>query len=58
MVLSYNVFIELEYFHHSPVSRRRQQKGNPVLGDITGHPVTGGNKYRDLVLQVGVWTQG
>jgi hypothetical protein len=22
------------------------------------HPVTGGQKYRDLVLQVGGWTQG
>jgi hypothetical protein len=32
----------LEYLHHIPV----------------GHPVTGGHKYRDLVLQVGGWMQG
>jgi hypothetical protein len=36
----------------SPASRR-QLKGNPVPGGITGHPVPGKYKYRDLALQVG-----
>jgi hypothetical protein len=43
----------LEYLHRSPESRRRRWKGNPVPRGITGQPVTGGHKYRDLVLQVG-----
>jgi hypothetical protein len=29
-----------------------------VITVITGPPVTGRHKYRDLVLQVGGWTQG
>jgi hypothetical protein len=31
-----------EYFHRSPASRRRRQKGNPVPGDITGSPCSWG----------------
>jgi hypothetical protein len=43
-----------EYLHRSPASRRRQPKGNPVPGGITGfHPVPGGYKHEDLALQVG-----
>jgi hypothetical protein len=48
----------LECPHRSPANSRRRRKGNPVPGGINGHPVTGGHKYRDLVLQVGGWTQG
>jgi hypothetical protein len=43
----------IEYIHHSPASRKRRQKGNPVPGVYLGHPVPGGYKYRDLALQVG-----
>jgi hypothetical protein len=46
----------LEYLHRSPASRRRRWKGNPV--PERGLLVTGGHKYRDLVLQVGGWKQG
>jgi hypothetical protein len=42
----------LEYRQCSPAIPRRQWKGNLVPGDIMGHPVSGGHKYRDLVLQV------
>jgi hypothetical protein len=42
----------LEYLHHSPASCRRQQKGNPVPGVITGQLSVGGHKYKDLVPQV------
>jgi hypothetical protein len=31
---------------------------HPVPGGTTGPPVTGGHKYKDLVLQVRGWTQG
>jgi hypothetical protein len=31
------------------------ENGTRCLG---GHPVSGGHKYRDLVIQVGGWTQG
>jgi hypothetical protein len=41
-----------------PVSRRRRRKCNPVPGGITGPLRHGGHKYRDLVFQVGGWTQG
>jgi hypothetical protein len=43
----------LKYLRRSPASRRRRRKRNPVPGGILGHPVTGGHKYRDLVLQIG-----
>jgi hypothetical protein len=33
-------------------------KGTWRLGVQLGHPVTGGHKYRDLLLQVGGWMQG
>jgi hypothetical protein len=36
------------YLHLTPVSRTRRLKRNPVPGVITGHPVPGGYKYRDL----------
>jgi hypothetical protein len=31
-----------DYLHHSPASRRRRLKGNPVPGGITGPPFSGG----------------
>jgi hypothetical protein len=34
------------------------EKENRCRGVQLGHPVTGGYKYRDLVLQVGGWAQG
>jgi hypothetical protein len=34
------------------------EKRTRCLGVYLGYPVTGGHKYRDLVLQVGGWTQG
>jgi hypothetical protein len=37
----------LEQLHHSPVSRKRRQKGNPVPGVQLGHPVPGGSLRRD-----------
>jgi hypothetical protein len=46
---------ELEYLHCSPTGHGRQQKGNLVP---RSHAVTGGHKFRDLVLQVDGWTQG
>jgi hypothetical protein len=47
----------LEYLHYGPASHSTRQKGNPVLR----HTITGGHKYRDLVLQFflgegGVWS--
>jgi hypothetical protein len=33
---------EFEYLHCSSVSHRRQQKGNPVPGGITGPPCSWG----------------
>jgi hypothetical protein len=39
-------------------SRRMRWKGNPLLGVITGPRCHWGTKYRDLVRQVGSWTQG
>jgi hypothetical protein len=33
------------------------EKGTQCLGVQLGLPVTGGYKYRDLVLYVGSWTQ-
>jgi hypothetical protein len=42
----------LEYLHRSPDSRRRWRKGNPVPESLTGHLVTGGHEYKDLVLQI------
>jgi hypothetical protein len=30
--------VRLEYLHHSPASRRRRWKGNPLPGNITGSP--------------------
>jgi hypothetical protein len=41
-----------EYFHGSPVSRRRRRKGTSVPDGITGPPYFWGYKYGDLVLQV------
>jgi hypothetical protein len=35
------------------VLHRRQRKGNPVSGGITGPPYSWGYKYRDLALQFG-----
>jgi hypothetical protein len=32
----------VEYHHRSPASRRRQRKGNPMSGDITGPPCAWG----------------
>jgi hypothetical protein len=32
---------------------KEKGKGNQCLGVYMGHPVPGGNKYRDLALQVG-----
>jgi hypothetical protein len=54
------IFVELnvlcgggsEYLHRSPASRKRRQKANSVPGGITGPPVPGGHKYRNLVLHV------
>jgi hypothetical protein len=43
---------------NSSANHRSGQKGDPVPGGITGHPVTEGHKYRHLVLQVGVLIQG
>jgi hypothetical protein len=43
---------------NSSTNHIRGQKGNPASGGITGHPVTEGHKYRDLVLQVGDSIQG
>jgi hypothetical protein len=43
----------VEYHHRSPASRSRRRQRNPVPWGITGHPVPGGYKYGDLVLQVG-----
>jgi hypothetical protein len=43
----------LEYLHRCPASRKRQQKGNPVPGGITGPPCSWGYKYGNLALQVG-----
>jgi hypothetical protein len=34
------------------------ERGTQCLGVYRGHPVTGGRKYTDLVLQVAGWTQG
>jgi hypothetical protein len=48
----------LEYLHHSPTNHRRQQRGNPVPGSVSGPPCHWVHKYRDLVLQVGGWMQG
>jgi hypothetical protein len=42
-----------EYFHRSPVSRRKQRKGNPVPVDITRPPDSWEKKYGNLPLQVG-----
>jgi hypothetical protein len=36
-----------------PASRKRQQKGIPVPGGITGSPCSWGYKYGNLALQVG-----
>lgn len=35
-----------EYLHRSPASRRRQQKWNPVPGDIIGPPYSWGIKIQ------------
>jgi hypothetical protein len=35
------------------VEGNENTRREPVPGDITGHPVAGEHKYRDLVLQVG-----
>jgi hypothetical protein len=35
-----------EYLHHSPASRRRRGKGNPVPGGITGPPCSWGRQIR------------
>jgi hypothetical protein len=43
----------LEYFHCSPASRKRRQKGTQRPGVYVGHPDPGGYKYGDLALQVG-----
>jgi hypothetical protein len=48
----------LQYLHHSPASGRRWRKGNSLPRGNTGPPCHWGTKYRDLVLQVGCWTQG
>jgi hypothetical protein len=50
----FSVWGELQYRHRMPASSTRRWKGNPVSGNIIGHSVTGGYKYRDLVLQAGV----
>jgi hypothetical protein len=42
----------------SPEFRGRRRKGNPVNGGLAGRQCHWGYKYRDLVLQVGGWTQG
>jgi hypothetical protein len=46
-----------EYIRPSPANRRRRRKRTRCLGIRLGHPVTGGYKYRDLVLPVAGWTQ-
>jgi hypothetical protein len=33
---------EFEYLHHSPMSRRRQRKRNPVPEGVTGPPCSWG----------------
>jgi hypothetical protein len=35
-----------------------EETGTRCLGVKLGHPVTGGHKYKDRILQVGGWTQG
>jgi hypothetical protein len=43
--------------HRSRVSRRRWRKRTRCLVIKLGYSVTGGHKYRDMVLQVAGWTQ-
>jgi hypothetical protein len=47
-----------EYFHVALRVVEGDEKGTRCLGVKLDQPVTGGHKYRDLVLQVGGWTQG
>jgi hypothetical protein len=42
-----------EYLHHCPESSTRDGKETQCLGIQLGHPVPGGYKYGDVVLQVG-----
>jgi hypothetical protein len=42
-----------EYLRCCLASHMKRQKGDPVPGDITGHPVPGGYKYGDMAVHVG-----
>jgi hypothetical protein len=44
----------LEYLHHSPASRRRRRKGNPVPGGITGQPCHSGTNTETWTSKLGV----
>jgi hypothetical protein len=44
--------VGLEYLDRSPASSKRHQKGNSVLGGITGPPCSWDYKYGVLALQV------
>jgi hypothetical protein len=48
----------LEYLHRSPASHRSRQKENPLPGGVTGALCHWSHKYRDLVIQFGIWAQG
>jgi hypothetical protein len=43
---------ELEYFHHSPASRKRRQKANPVSNETVRY----GDSATDRDLQIQIWT--
>jgi hypothetical protein len=46
----------LEYVHRNTGVAEGEEKGTRT--GYNCHPVTGGHKYRDLVLKAGDWPQG
>jgi hypothetical protein len=56
--ISWSVYSNLSISYCPLAGRRRRRKGNPVPGGITGPPCHLGHKYKDVVLQVGCWSEG